>query len=263
MFRKNIEKPKLFAIGETENEEIGDGVFEMRRRLLWLPVLAATAIFLPRNASAQTLQTTPKTGEINWEAFIKDCIPIAKELHKDSSVKGQDAYLFWLASMASRLAFDSIPKAAKLDSFGGFDPPVETGFAYGGVPFFIIEWRMSPNAYLPPHNHPNISVCTLCTDGEARIRNFEIEGNAPEFSSAQKFSVRETHNEILSAGRINTVSANRDNIHTFQAGKKGARGIDITTYHGKDAGFSFLDIRKKPNDAEKRIYEANWKQKKY
>src|SRR5262249_36766353 len=114
-------------------------------------------------------------------------------------------------------------------------------------------------AYLPPHCHPNASVCTLGLDGEARLRNFEIAGTAPEFSSKEVFRVRETHNEVISAGRINCLSALRDNIHTFQAGKAGARGVDFSTYHGPDIGFSFLNIESKPLDVEQRLYEATWR----
>jgi hypothetical protein len=112
---------------------------------------------------------------------------------------------------------------------------------------------------LPPHCHPNASVCTLGIEGEARIRNFEIAGEAPNFSSKETFRVRETHNEIIAPGRLNTLSALRDNIHTFQAGKQGARGIDISTYHGPDVGFSFLNIADKPRDSERWVYEAAWK----
>lgn len=54
-------------------------------------------------------------------------------------------------------------------------------------------------------------------------------------------------------------AAARDNIHAFQVGKDGARGIDITTCHGKDIGFSFLNIEEKPSNAEQRLFEANWK----
>ena len=86
-------------------------------------------------------------------------------------------------------------------------------------------------------------------------------GKTPDFSSNREFSIQETHNEILTPGRINTLSAKRDNIHTFQVGINGAKGIDITTYHGKDTGFSFLDVRKKPSDAENRIYKATWKKR--
>ncbi len=73
------------------------------------------------------------------------------------------------------------------------------------------------------------------------------------------FRVRETHSEVMSAGRINVLSSARDNIHTFRAGKAGARGIDFGTLHGKDIGFSFLDIAASPADPERRVYQATWK----
>jgi hypothetical protein len=71
--------------------------------------------------------------------------------------------------------------------------------------------------------------------------------------------VRETHNEVIARGRVNTLSSTRDNIHTFRAGKSGARGIDISSLHGPDIGFSFLDIAERPRDLEDRIFEAVWK----
>ena len=72
--------------------------------------------------------------------------------------------------------------------------------------------------------------------------------------------MRETHDEILSPGRVNTLSAVRDNIHTLRAGRQGARGMDISTYHGPDIGYSFLELENKPVDAEQRLFEAVWKQ---
>ena len=78
-------------------------------------------------------------------------------------------------------------------------------------------------------------------------------------SSRKTFLVRETHNEVIAPGRINALSSLRDNIHTFQAGRNGARGIDISTYHGPDVGFSFLDIAPTPKETERRIFEAAWK----
>jgi hypothetical protein len=82
---------------------------------------------------------------------------------------------------------------------------------------------LEPGAILPPHCHPNASVCTVGIAGEARIRNFEIVGQAPEFAARQAFRVRETHN-------------------------------------GPNFSFSFLELENKPVDAEQRLFEAVWKQ---
>ena len=253
---------------EDSKQEIAPGFFETRRRMLLLPLLAAPVIsgFAGRASAAQMdaneartgTITAAMTGPLDWGSYVKQCVPVAGELHKDASASGQEAYLHWLASMIARARVDEIPKA-KLGRFGSLQPPVSFGVSYRGAPFFIVEWKLDPGAFLPPHCHPNASVCTVGLEGEARIRNFEINGQAPEFSSRQSFLVRETHNEVIAQGRVNTLSAKRDNIHTFQAGSLGARGIDISTYHGPDVGFSFLDIEAKPKDAERRIFEAVWK----
>ncbi|HJQ71483.1 MAG TPA: hypothetical protein VKA70_21070 [Blastocatellia bacterium] len=241
--------------------ETSPSFFETRRRLLWLPVwVTASAAFAraERISTRQESMTNATTVELDWEAFLKQCVPTAETLFKDSSPRGQDAYLHWLASMIARVQPHQIPRA-KTGRFGKLDPPVHFGISYRGKPFFIVEWRLEPDAYLPPHCHPNASVCTLGLEGEARIRNFEIVGQAPEFSSRQTFLVRETHNEVIASGRVNTLSSTRDNIHTFQAGKAGARGIDISSLHGADVGFSFLDIAEKAREKEGRVFEAAWK----
>lgn len=275
MKQKEFDETTIFQIDQDKREEeIAPGVVIERRRLLWIPaMIAATVItndsknvIAQEGKSNQSVSKTEtenrfdlvKTQELGWEEFLKQSAPKAQELHVDSSVRGQEVYLKWMAFMASRLRLNDIPNA-KVGRFKTLEPPLYFGVSYRGTPFFCVEWRMSPGAFLPPHNHPNVSVCTVGIEGEARIRNFEIVDKAPEFSSTQSFRVRETHNEIIAPGRINTLSPSRDNIHTFQAGKSGARGIDITTYHGPDIGFSFLDLQDKSKETEAKIFEAVWK----
>lgn len=260
MVKNRWKNAALFSIERAKDIEIHDGVFQRRRGLLWLPLLAITAI-TGFSHPPQTAQTEPRPiegDELDWEQFLKQCEPMSRQLHKDSSSHGQDVYLQAIAAMVARLNLKTIPQA-KLGQFGTLSPPIEFGISYRGMPFFIVEWHMAAGAMLPPHCHPNASVCTLGIAGEARIRNFQIESTAPEFSSKESFQIRETHNEIITTGRINTLSSTRDNIHTFQAGKEGARGIDISTYHGTEAGFSFLEIEQKPLDLEKMIFKAVWK----
>lgn len=169
-----------------------------------------------------------------------------------------DEYLYRIGSLATRL--QEIPDT-KLYPYTAVDSRVRFAPSFRGSTFFIIQWRMEPGVVFPAHNHPNASVCTLGFEGEVRLRNFEIIGAAPEYSSKKTFRVRETHNEMIARGRINTLSPSRDNIHYFQVGSAGARGIDISTMHGKDAGFSFLDIGERPTDPELRIFEAAWNEK--
>lgn len=263
---------------EDSKREVTPGFSETRRRMLWLPASLAASVLLRRGVFAAEFgqekseaksrekfmtrfMTVPESNadsQLDWATFLEKCEPVAEQLHKDSSAAGQEAYLHWLASMIVRARTRDIPHA-KLGRFGKLEPAVSFGVGYRGKPFFIVEWRLEPGAFLPPHCHPNASVCTLGLEGEARIRNFEVVGPAPEFSSPKSFLVRETHNEIIAPGRINTLSSLRDNIHTFQAGKNGASGIDISTYHGPNVGFSFLDIATTPKEPERRTFEAAWK----
>lgn len=254
--------------------EIVRGFSVRRRSLLWLPVLTASALLLGHTKGALAQQgpgaeksavaEPPKAdggaapGELAWPDFLERSVPEARALYKNPSPRGQDVYLYTLAQWVARLRPETLPRA-KVFRFGELTPPVRFGVGYKGVPFVAVEWQLEPGAFLPPHNHPNASVCTLGIEGEAYVRNFQVVGQAPEFSSKDAFRVQETHSEVMSAGRINVLSSARDNIHTFQAGKAGARGVDFGTLHGKDVGFSFLDIAKNPADPERRIYQATWK----
>ena len=179
-------------------------------------------------------------------------------MFKDSSAQGQDAYLNRVASFAVRLR--AAPNT-KLFAFGKLNPKVEFNLSHKGFPFVVVQWRMHPRAILPAHCHPQTSVCTLGLEGETRLRNFEVHGKAPAFDSgsSQAFLIRETHSQILTPRRTSTLSPTRDNIHYFEAGADGARGIDITTAYGGTGNFSFVAFDPdKPREAQQRIFEAAW-----
>jgi len=245
----------------TEKEkEVAPGVHE-RRYFLEHSLATAAAIFtlsaLPiRGLAQESVKRIPLPGadKLGWDEFLAQSLPVAQELIGEPTFS-VDEYLYRIGSLATRLK--DIPDSP-LGSYTAVDSRVWFGPSFRGTPFFIIQWRMEPGALLPPHNHPNASVCTVGYEGEVRLRNFEIIGEAPDYASKKTFQIRETHNETLTRGRINTLSPRRDNIHCFEAGRQGSRGIDINTMHGESAPFSFLNVGKKPLDAEKQIFEATW-----
>lgn len=261
MMRKTIVDNDLSQATVPAREvEVFPGVLE-RRHFLRSSVVTAAAIFA-MGATVRGFSTLAPTKDapaaasdkLTWDDFLKQAVPVAQQMIGELSFS-LDEYLYRIGSLATRLK--EIPDT-KLFPYIGVDPRVLFAPSFRGTPFFIIQWRMEAGAMLPAHNHPNASVCTLGYEGEVRLRNFEIAGEAPEYSSKKTFRVRETHSELIAPGRINTLSPSRDNIHYFQVGKTGARGIDITTLHGKPAPFSFLDISDKPADTENRIFEAAW-----
>ena len=250
----------LSNIDIANEVEVFPGIHERRHFLSGSLALVAAIVALRATSKSLLAQTPTKSigaagvEGLAWDDFLKQAVPIAQQLIADPAFS-VDEYLYRIGSLATRLK--EIPNSP-LGSYKTVEPRVSFGPSFRGSPFFIIQWRMEPGAVLPPHNHPNASVCTLAFEGEVRLRNFEILGEAPDYASKKTFRVRETRNEVMSHGRINTLSPLRDNIHCFQVGDDGARGIDINTLHGKTNDFRFLEINKTPADSEKRIFEAAW-----
>lgn len=243
--------------------EVFPGRYERRYFVRNSLAAALAAVFvraLPDNILAQTPDnavTLSKADKLAWDEFLRQSVPVAQQLIANPAFS-VDEYLYRIGSLATRL--QELPDSA-LGSYKTVEPRVWFGPSFRGTPFFIIQWRMEPGANLPPHNHPNASVCTLGFEGEVGLRNFEIVGEAPDYDSKKTFRVRETHSQTLTRGRISTLSPARDNIHWFQVGKGGGRGIDINTLHGKVGPFSFMEIAKTPADSENRIFEAAWIEK--
>jgi len=257
--RQTNDDPSL-STSSSKEVEVFPGVYHRRFFLKGSLTSAAIALAvgaLPKKLLAQEAAKAPVVGgaeKLAWDDFLKQAVPVARQLKADPAFS-IDEYLYRIGSLATRLK--ELPDS-KLGPYTDVEPRVSFGPSFRGSPFFIIQWRMEPGAFLPPHNHPNASVCTLGFEGEVRLRNFEIIGDAPDYDTKKTFTVRETHNDTMTQGRISTLSPSRDNIHMFQVGKEGARGIDINTILGKSGAFSFLDISKTPVDSEKRIFEAAW-----
>lgn len=247
------------TLDDSKEVEVFPGRFErryfLRGSLISIAAAATFGAFPSRSLSQQSDRVPmPNTGSLAWDDFIKTAIPVAQQLIADPGFSF-DEYLYRIGSLATRLK--EIPDSP-LGPYTSVDRRVWFGPSFRGSPFFIIQWRMEPGAFLPPHNHPNASVCTVSCEGEVRLRNFEILGEAPAYDSKKSFRLRETRDETMRPGSINTLNPLRDNIHCFRVGKGGARGLDINTLHGKMTQFSFLDMSSNPVDSENRIYEATW-----
>lgn len=263
--------------GYDANEtEPAKGVRIGRRRILWIPaLLAATRLLgavprgLAQEAEDRTTRTegepapivpplAPPASRLAWQEFLERTVALAGRLYPDSSPEGQDAYLMAISAEAVRI--ESVPEGTS-GRFSGLDPAVRFGLIHQGAPFVVVQWWMEPRAVLPAHCHPRASVCTVGIAGEVRLRHFELEPGAPAYDSgaSRPFRMRETRSQILGDRDISTLSATRDNIHYFEAGPDGARGIDITTGYGGDGSFSFIDFDPdRPVDAARQIYEGVW-----
>ena len=238
---------------DGESCEQVPGFVSERRFFIRAAPLAVTALALgsPEKISAG------ESASLEFEEFIKECAALAKQAFQTSGLN-EDAHVFRLAALASQLRLGGVPRG-KLGPFAGLAPPVEFGPLHVAAPLAIIQWRLAPGATLPAHNHNPADVISLCIEGECFVRHFDIVGEAPAYSSKETFLIRETRSDLLTPGRMSSLSTTRDNIHTFHAGKEGAMGIDINSILPNNKPFSFLDFADKPRDPQKRIYEAAWK----
>lgn len=252
--------------------QIAPGVLETRRLMIKAPLAAVVALALskaglcrnsiPGTARSRSAATTLpvsmpiESGQLDFEGFFQECASLAKQAVGEPGLN-EDAHLYRIGAVAARLNAKTIPET-KTGKFAGLNPAVNFGPVRVAPPLGVILWRLDPGAVLPPHNHTPADVLSLCLSGEARVRHFDIAGEAPPYSSRNSFIIRETRNMLLTPGRASGLTQVRDNIHTFHAGDQGAVGIDINTFLPGKKDYSFLQIADGPVDNEKRTYEAVW-----
>lgn len=198
-----------------------------RRRLLWLSAATVGGALLPRLGRA----APPVAAGLSFEAFVATAEPLARALVRDASPAGHEAYVLSLAAAAARLG-DVAPHPLFRYRDG-----IELAPVHRGVPFMVIEWRLGPNAVFDAHDHPGYSVCTVGLDGEAEVQHYELGDGGV---------ARHTRSAVVEKGRVDVLTPERDNVHRFVAGPRGARGLDITTLHGSDVGFHQVDLEAIP-----------------
>ena len=177
-------------------------------------------------------------ADSDWDAYIATTRAEALGLIRAnrSDVAG---YLHWISSRLT--AQRDIPRAT-LAPVPWADPAIFFGAHPPAAPFVMIEFRLAPGAYLPPHNHPNASVSTLLLEGEAVIDNYELEPESAPPGADGEALLRHTQTQMLRPGDCNFVQPVRNNLHAFRAGAYGARGVDITTQHGAPGAFGYLKL---------------------
>jgi hypothetical protein len=244
-------EPDSLPLGERIS--LGEGVSVERRSFF---TLAACAIA----AGSAGARTPPRfdTGEatrLSYDEFLKEVVPLARQLVTDTSALGEDRYQHTLASLAVRLADVPIPEMKQ--NGAGDGPHTFIGANEGGDPFVVLHWRMEPRSVISTHPHLYGNVVTLGLEGETRIVNYEAEGQL-DTSTTEPFRLRRVQDQLLRPGRINLVAIAHGNFHGFEAGPEGARGLDITTRIRPKVPTPGLVISPEPVDAVRRIHEARW-----
>lgn len=249
---------RCYRLDSRGEEAECPGFSETRRSvLICTSALMASLLASPGRLLA-ALDDEEDPGALS--AFIEGTSPEATRLKVDNSPEGQEKYIRYIASAAESITTIDDSGLGE-ESWKGLDPGVFLGFAGRNRAFFVVHWKLAPHAVLPAHCHPETSVCTLGIEGFSSLRHFRTAPGAPSYRDDREtlFRIFETRRLELHEGTISTLTEHRDNIHHFEAGPKGSRGIDITTSYGGDGSFSFLDFDPQhPVDGGTRAYEARW-----
>lgn len=238
-------------IGETA--QISPGVVVERRCFMKTAALAFGSLSIPGVATAHLGRSNER---LTYEEFLKEVVPVARKLVSDTSLAGQQRYLLTIASYAVRMADAPVP--AMRDSGQGAGAGTFIGAIPGADPFIVLHWRMEPGSIIRPHAHTYGNVMTLALEGEVRVENFEMVG-ARDFDARGTFKARKTQSQLLTPGQVNLVNLESGYVHSFQAGTRGGRGLDITTrIKPRRETTPYLKLANKPVEIEPGVYEASW-----
>jgi hypothetical protein len=234
-------------IGETCSS--ASGVVFQRRCFMATTAAAFAAAGMPGLAHARSVE--PRLERLDYDDFLKEVIPVARALVKDSSAIGQDRYLHTLAAHAVRLV-DLAPPEMKDNPAGN-----AIGSHPGGDPFVVLHWRMSPGSVIGVHPHIYGNVVTLCLEGLVHVSNFEVVGQR-DWDAKEGFTVRRTVSQWLTPGSVNLVNLERNYMHGFRATTL-SRGLDITTRIRERRETPSLVLGEPVAASEPDVLRASWK----
>ncbi len=256
MYLSRRADPIVPVAGQREPErEVAPGLWVCRRTFLaWCSAGLAT------QACLSAADVIAQESSYGFDAFLEAANASARRLLEDTSSTGQDRYLRTISAHAAGLNDVPMPDSWR-DSGQSDGPGTFIGFNPGGIGFVVLHWRLEPGARILPHAHTYGNVVTVGLEGSVRVRNYEAVGQR-DYTTDSEFVVRQTVDQVLTAGATNLVSLDRDYIHGFDAGSQGGRGLDITTriLPKPDYGVPYLDLGEPiTRPGSKRQFVARWR----
>lgn len=237
--------------------EVADGVTVERRSVLWLSAAAVGALLAGtaplRGQDPQDPAGSQKRGGLTLSEFLAEVYPLARRVVASNGAD-EEAYVMTVAAIMSRIDDPGAPLRDAMRAFRRERQQEGERF-----PLAAVSMRLEPGRGFAHHDHLNYNGVIMGIEGEVRIRNYDIQGEAPPIDSKKTFRIRETRDDLILPGRFSTLGRNRDNVHDLVAGKTGARVLDVFTFFEKNATSRFLDVEKEPRDEQARVYDAAWR----
>jgi hypothetical protein len=249
---------------------VQDGVVVERRSVLWLSAAAVTAMLVgTRHARGQDPVRKQESGQqgqgptpnstvnrkLSFAEFLEQLYPQAQRLI-ESRGEDEEAYLLTVAAALSRLQDAKAPIRDAMREFSRTHQKEGERFPIG-----VMAMELQAGKGFSHHDHLNYNGVIMGLEGEVRIRNYDFQGEPPATDSSETFQIRETRNDLILPGRFSSLGQKRENVHDLVAGKAGARVLDIFTFFAKNAGSRYLEVETTPRDADARIFDAAWQQR--
>ena len=247
-----MDEVEISQLPLNEEVEVSPGFLIERRQFVAASIAVLYSGSLLASSGAQQ-------DELDFETFLALASVVAGQIVDDKSPEGQDRYLKFVGGMAAQVSDVPHPARWRPSSQGASDNTVFIGVNPGGDPFTVLHWRLEPGAIVRPHAHTYGNVATVCLEGTAQVENYEMLGIV-DFETDKTFHVQRTRQDVMMPGFLNLVSLHRNYIHGMQAGREGARGLDITTRlrPKPNYGTPYLQTHRKPVDESAAIFEARW-----
>lgn len=196
---------------------------------------------------------------LDVESFLRRWSEEAEKL-AGQDAPNEDEHLHRLCAEIARFEPDAFPsrRAIVYDDRG-----FKSGPSYVGMPLLVIQFDLEPGAVIPAHNHVGFAFVSMGVRGEATVRHFEPQGDAPAPDElGVDFEMREVSSTVLHPGRTSALTRTRANIHWFQAGEKGATFLDFgIKFPGPGEGptiSSSVEFEDEPADRVRRVHTARW-----
>jgi hypothetical protein len=240
--------------------EVADGVVVERRSVLWLSGAAVAAVLTgglsaqDREESKEKKGSRPPQGKLDFAQFLEEIYPLARR-QVDSKGQDEETYLMTVAAALSRVADPSVDVRKSMRAFR----QKHKGDKQARFPVSAMAMRLQPGRGFSHHDHRDYNGVILGVAGECRIRNYDILGDKLVPEAGKTFQIRQTRDDLILPGRFSSLGRARDNVHELVAGKDGARVLDVFTFFEKGATSKYMDVEKKPRDADLRIFDAAWK----
>ncbi|MFK8008024.1 MAG: hypothetical protein AB8H03_16825 [Saprospiraceae bacterium] len=202
-----------------------------RREFLKLSALGFASIAMQLNSiSSYAQKANGYLGKwnadtpLNWDAFLERLTRLAKTQH--NLPWNQKQYTNQVKQLLLQSNFPEFKNIKKeMESYENKNPNwFESSYLHYRVDFQVSLFQFEKGEYIPHHDHPDMTGVLNVVSGSIQAKNYTIEEQLSstrevvkdgQTTVLKKCTLRETENEIITAGNVSALHAHEGNIHSI------------------------------------------------